>query len=305
MAVSMITYNQRAFVAQAIDSVLEQRTDFPIHLNIGDDFSTDGTQEILRKYKAAHPDRITLRLSERRGQGRYGRENNVRNIDASRTADYIALLDGDDYWTDPNKLQYQVDFLKSNSQYSCIGHDAHLYDEVTNRAVGAVSDSVDRLLDRSTIERSAFDLDQEAIFRFMPQTSTLCFRSSALPKFSPWFWRIPAADRAILMLLAGSGAVRFDRRIMSVYRIHAASEWHTITHAKDDTFINWKRMSDEMLFEAFPKANSRRNRAHIQMRDAEYEYKVGEPFAAVRNLGKAFANDPIITMKTFKRRILR
>ena len=111
VSVAMITYNHERFIAQAIESVLMQQTDFAVELVIGEDCSTDGTRAIVRDYGERYPERIRLLLPEH-NLGMM--PNFVATLKACR-GQYVASVEGDDYWTDPHKLQKQVDFLESAS----------------------------------------------------------------------------------------------------------------------------------------------------------------------------------------------
>lgn len=111
VSVLMITYNHEPFIAQAIDGVLMQKTTFQIELVIGEDCSTDRTREICIAYQAKYPNIIKLKLPERN----LGMMPNFIQTLNYCTGKYIALCEGDDYWTDPYKLQKQVNFLEKNS----------------------------------------------------------------------------------------------------------------------------------------------------------------------------------------------
>lgn len=109
-----VTYNQAKYIRRAIGSFLTQKTDFPFEIILADDCSTDGTSAICYEYAAKYPDVI------RHIRGDYnvgGVENERRAIDAAQ-GEYIAVCEGDDYWTDPKKLQKQVEFLEAHSDYS-------------------------------------------------------------------------------------------------------------------------------------------------------------------------------------------
>ena len=122
VSVAMITYNHERFIAQAIESVLMQQTDFAVELVIGEDCSTDGTREIVRAYGERYPERVHPLLHEH-NLGLKGHNNFVATLKACR-GQYIALLEGDDYWTDPHKLQKQVDFLDGHPEYVGCFHNA-------------------------------------------------------------------------------------------------------------------------------------------------------------------------------------
>lgn len=110
VSVKMRTYNHEPYVAQAIDGVLMQKTDFPIELVIGEDCSNDRTREIVLRYQRDHPDVIRVLLW---GQN-VGARRNSRKLDELLRGKYTAFNDGDDYWTHPRKLQMQVDIMEAN-----------------------------------------------------------------------------------------------------------------------------------------------------------------------------------------------
>jgi glycosyltransferase involved in cell wall biosynthesis len=107
VSVCMMTYNHERFIAQAIESVLEQKTSFDLELVIGEDCSTDGTRKIVAEYARKYPEKIKAMFRET-NLGMTA--NGIQTLRECRGR-YIALLEGDDYWTDPLKLQKQVDFL--------------------------------------------------------------------------------------------------------------------------------------------------------------------------------------------------
>lgn len=125
VSVCMITYNHEKFIAQAIESVLMQKTNFDFELVIGEDFSIDRTREICISYKRKYPEKINLILNEKN----LGMIPNFINTIHQCKGEYIALLEGDDFWTDPYKLQKQVDFLESNTEFSACAHQSEtIYD---------------------------------------------------------------------------------------------------------------------------------------------------------------------------------
>jgi glycosyltransferase involved in cell wall biosynthesis len=121
----MITYNHARYIAQAIEGVLAQKTDFPIELVIGEDCSTDGTRKIVLEYKAKYPEIIRTVISD---ENVGARVNNDRTVNACQ-GKYIAFCEGDDYWVDPLKLQKQVDFLGANPDYGMVHTDYNRFSE--------------------------------------------------------------------------------------------------------------------------------------------------------------------------------
>ena len=127
----MLTYNHEPYIAQAIESYLMQKTTFRTHLFIGEDCSTDRTAEIVREYAEKYPDKITAMINQKN----IGIVRNNVNVISHCTAPYVALLEGDDYWTDPYKLQKQVDYLESNPEYGVVHTDVDLFNESNSSLV--------------------------------------------------------------------------------------------------------------------------------------------------------------------------
>ena len=112
LSIVMITYNHEPYIRQAIEGVLMQETFFNIELVIGEDCSTDKTRSICEEYADKFPDKINLLPTE----GNLGMMPNFMRTLEARTGKYIALCEGDDYWTDSLKLQKQLDFLEENEE---------------------------------------------------------------------------------------------------------------------------------------------------------------------------------------------
>lgn len=123
LSVAFITYNHEPYIRQALDSVFMQKTDFEFEVVIGEDCSTDNTRKILDEYKQRYPDRIRLLYRDKN----LGRPTlNVFQTSMECRGKYIAYLEGDDYWTDENKLAKQVAFLEENPDYSACTHTCML-----------------------------------------------------------------------------------------------------------------------------------------------------------------------------------
>jgi len=135
IAVCITTYNHEAFIAQTIESVLTQQCDEPIRIYIGDDASTDRTRAICENYAAYHPQICYIRREQNMGLV----DNTIdlyRRIMADG-CDYIAMLDGDDYWIKENKLQLQLNYLRQHPVVGLV-HTA-AYDDVNGQWVDADS----------------------------------------------------------------------------------------------------------------------------------------------------------------------
>ena len=128
VSICCITYNHAQFIRKCLDGFLMQQTDFPIEILIHDDCSTDGTTEIIREYEAKYPELI-FPLYEEENQYQHGKAAEIDFYNYRRArGKYIAYCEGDDYWTDPLKLQKQVNFMEANPEYSVCFHDFQIYD---------------------------------------------------------------------------------------------------------------------------------------------------------------------------------
>lgn len=175
LSILMVTYNHEKFIAQSIDSVLMQKISFPYKLFIGEDCSTDQTREIITKYQTDHPDIIEVFYNK----DNLGPQKNAMNIYKAcidSGAKYIAILDGDDYWTDPYKLQKQVDFLEGNPDYGMVCTD---YDILKNDQISK------DILRKSKKMKDQIEIDFEKYIlnSYMIRTLTVCFRSILFEKY--------------------------------------------------------------------------------------------------------------------------
>lgn len=119
VSIVMLTYNHEKYISQAIESIFMQKTSFAYEIVVGDDCSTDATAEILSKYEKKYPEVFRLILREKN----IGATKNVYDVCMKCKGEYIAFLEGDDYWTDPDKLEKQIDFLEKNQEYIGVAHD--------------------------------------------------------------------------------------------------------------------------------------------------------------------------------------
>lgn len=127
VSVCCITYNQESYITQAIEGFLMQKTDFPIEIIIHDDASTDKTAQIVKQYAEKYPELITPIFQTENQYSKGGAGILNRFVFPKVRGRYIAICEGDDYWTDPLKLQKQVDFLEANEDYGLVYTDAVIY----------------------------------------------------------------------------------------------------------------------------------------------------------------------------------
>lgn len=212
--VLMPTYNHGKFVAEAIESVLAQQFSFTYRLIIADDCSSDETQQIFKSYAARYPDRIeTLILQEHVGIFHEDRAS-LKALKLC-TAKYVALLEGDDYWTDPLKLQKQTAYMESHLECALSFHNVEVFYEDDDRpswnfcppAQKEVSTLAD-LLDRN----------------FIP-TPSVMFRRNCLREIPSWVFELKMGDWLLHILHAQNGSVGYIDEVMAAYRIHSSGLW--------------------------------------------------------------------------------
>ena len=126
VSISCVSFNHEAYIARALDSFLMQETDFPFEILVYDDASTDRTQAIIRDYEEKYPDLIKpyYQTENQYSQGKYNVEGYFNYPRAK--GKYIAMCDGDDYWTDKKKLQLQVDYMEAHPGCSMCFHAARI-----------------------------------------------------------------------------------------------------------------------------------------------------------------------------------
>ena len=134
VSICCMTYNHAAFVRQCLDGFMMQKCSFNFEVLIHDDASTDGTQDIIREYEMKYPD-VIKPIYQKENQYSKGIDPGLKYNAPRAKGKYIALCEGDDYWTDPYKLQKQVDFLESHPDYVMCSHKYQIYEQESNEYV--------------------------------------------------------------------------------------------------------------------------------------------------------------------------
>lgn len=211
-SVSIVTFQQTDFIRQAVESAIRQDTTFDYDIIVGDDASTDGTQDILRALRNEAPEKVRLLLPER-NYGDYGLSNVLATIAAAR-GEYIAFMDGDDYWTAPDKLQRQVDFMDAHPECLVSAHRVQHLGDDGSQSLSVSPGNSDGL----------WEVDELFNVNFTPKSATM-IRRSALTQVPDWYRTTKIASAAWLfnLLVAKGGKVGFIDSVMAVHRVHGAS----------------------------------------------------------------------------------
>jgi len=213
VSVQMLTYNHGAYIAQAIEGVLAQRTDFPIELLIAEDCSTDDTRAIAERYQHARPDVVLIVT----GPTNIGARANRRRVAKRIRGEFVAFCEGDDYWTDPKKLQSQVDWLRVNRQAGAVHTD---FDHVLMRGRRAR-----RLADFQKYRYAGTSVPYGKVFPMLlqgsfVQTCTLCVRADLDRQFVSEFLKdsYPIGDWPLSLYIASEHEIGYLPWSTAVYR---------------------------------------------------------------------------------------
>lgn len=217
VSVCMITYNHERFVRQAIENVLTQEVDFEYELVIGEDCSTDGTRQIVVEYARKHPERIRPLLHDH-NLGLMGKGNFLAVYKAC-SGQYVAMCEGDDYWTDPHKLQKQVDFLEAHPECSMCFHNVEVIYEDQSQAPRNYCPSG---------QKQISGLEDILKWNFIPTCSAM-YRQRIARELPDWFYLVRMGDWPLNLLYAEHGKLGYINQVMGVYRLHPGAAWSSLS----------------------------------------------------------------------------
>ncbi len=225
----MITYNHAAFIGQAIESVVAQKGDFDLELVIGEDCSKDTTRAVIEQYQARYPEIIKLITSP---QNVGMQPNFIRTYEAC-TGEYVAMLEGDDYWVDEHKLQDQLTLLQSNPKLvMCFAGCAEVSTEGQLLKDNYVPEPFRRTLTQ-----------QDVVGGFCPPTLTALFRNRAIPSLPESFAHVANGDYFLFSMLTGYGDAAYLPRVVAHYRRHEGGVWTRLSEEKQHrSNLNTKMM---------------------------------------------------------------
>lgn len=237
VSIIMLTYNHEDFIEKAINGVINQKTDFSFELIIGEDHSTDNTRSICERKALEHPKKIRLFL--------HNNENKIIDEDGNHTAKfnliyslsqckgkYIALCEGDDFWTDQYKLQKQVDFLEKNTEFVAVFTD---FDKLENNS-GIVKSNFN--LTRFKISRD-FEITLDNLFSKnlkLLRTLTAMYRFEIMKTFD-FYYLFAAADTQYIFHALKQGKIYYMSFSSGTYRVLEESASRTKSFEKKQLFL--------------------------------------------------------------------
>ena len=203
----MLTFNHEPFIGEAIEGFLMQKTDFPCELVIAEDCSTDDTRAVIRKYWERDPDRIQVLLN-RTNIG--GRRSSARAYGRCR-GQYVTYLDGDDFWTSPDRLQRQADLLDAHPDYALCFHSVKMIWQDGSREVTVF---------RPRDIKDSYTLEDLLEYNFIGSCSAM-YRKGVFGKHPPWHFVMPVGDWSRHVLHALHGRIGYIDEPMGMYRQHS------------------------------------------------------------------------------------
>lgn len=234
LSVRSLTYNHVRYLSQALDGILMQVTDFPFEVIVHDDASTDGTTDLLREYVQKYPNIIVPIIQTENQYSK--RDGSIRRaIDPKLRGKYIALCEGDDYWTDEHKLQRQVHFLEEHPGYTMCVH-----------AVNYVQDG--KVLRNDRISETARDLSTAEIIEgggMFCATASICGLTAVFTEYPEWRRKASVGDYPLQILMAVRGRVHCMPEIMGCYRVMSAGSW---SQTQQDVSVSNKRRLNEIAW---------------------------------------------------------
>lgn len=247
----ILCHNHKDFIKDCLDSILCQNTSYPYNIIIVDDFSTDGTREILQKIANENSDKITLILNEKN----IGALNSAKILAHHISAKYLCFLDGDDKWSYKNKLQTQIDFLENNKDYSACFHDAAIVQH--NK-----SDDKD-FLKRTQLDYKTYSQFNGYYEDFMPlsllerniiPTASLIFRNKDVLSFlNNYSASALSLSWALHLFIIKKSKFKYFNETWSVYNDHpnGVSKFYTIPEFKLNNINILKSLLEDPDWEYF------------------------------------------------------
>ena len=235
VSISCIVYNHAPYLRECFDGFVMQQTDFAFEVLVHDDASTDNSADIIREYTAKYPD-IFKPLYQTENQYSQGIPISATYQFPRARGKYIALCEGDDYWTDPLKLQKQVDFLEANPDYGMCYTQVQIYHHETNKfgkTFGGPNTEYIEILKENTTPTLTVVANKNLILEYIAEIK---------PETQNW----EMGDYPIWLWFAHTSKIKFINAITGVYRILQKSATHSPNIKKREEFI--RSISDMKLF---------------------------------------------------------
>lgn len=287
VSVLLITYNQQDFIAQAIESVLMQKVNFPYEIIIGEDLGPDNTRVICEEYarkvesgeSIVDSNKVSIKVLPR--EKNLGVAGNWCDCAQHAQGKYLMMLDGDDYWTDPNKMQMQVDFMGMHPE--CV--ICHTGNDILYMNTGTVKHS-----DKHDVPEGMI-LQDVMSGREQFTSSTMCLRAATVKQYIPFEVYVnedfPCEDWPTFAVLSAYGEIRYLPQSTTVYRVGQASVTSEVNYDKIRRYWQRSKHMTECLYKLLPQLG--------EFQDAEYF----DTYMYNTMLNAAYENDDYKSAKEF------
>lgn len=237
VTVRCLCYNHSKYLRDALDGIVNQKTNFPFIAIIHDDASTDGSQEIIKEYADKYPNIIKPILQT---ENQYCKNNRITKtfIEPLINSKYTAVCECDDFWTDLNKLQIQVDYMEAHPECSLT---CHAYDVVDSNGAFISHNEIFGSGDRDLSEREII-LNEN-----LPQTATVLYRQSYRNITPNFYFNTMVGDYPLYLHMFTCGKVHYFDITMSSYRRHGNNSWVTRTQADPKRFRKHVDLLNELV----------------------------------------------------------
>ncbi|EKN62793.1 glycosyltransferase [Schinkia azotoformans] len=213
LSVLLVTYNHEKYIKEAMDSILLQQLDYDYEIVVADDCSTDDTLNIIKEYKKQYPDKIRILDGEKN----LGITKNYKRGFNACKGEYIAVLEGDDYWTSPQKLNKQVNVLDNNK--NCV----LAFNRFTVMDVGTKRYNIQPWPSQEPFQLvTVTDLVRD---NFIGNFSTCVYRADIIRKLDDSLFEFTVYDWMLNIVVAQFGLIAYVPEVMSVYRLHSSGTW--------------------------------------------------------------------------------
>lgn len=264
VSVICLAYNHEKYIRDTLDGFIMQKTDFKYEVLVHDDASTDNTADIIREYEAKYPD-IIKPVYQTENQYSKGTPIIRTYLVPQVKGKYIAFCEGDDYWTDENKLQMQVDFLESNHDFIACTHNTVMQNQ---------KNMEERLLYSTEDKEVTFEDVIQGGGKAYHTSSLICIASYYTSNLPQWASMVKGCgDFPLSIYLTISGKVMRFGKVMSVYRYGTSGSWTCRIYQNNEKYIPRIEESIKML-EEVNKASNYRYDKEIKDRNTKFQYMI-------------------------------
>lgn len=241
-------YNHEPYLRQCLDGFVMQKTNFAFEAIVHDDASTDKSADIIREYAAKYPDIIKpIYETENQYSKHDGSKRRIMNNAICQTAKYIAFCEGDDYWTDPLKLQKQFDFLETNTEYGLVYTKAIVFNHASNKYTSTIGEPYDNditdILLKNPIPTLTVMIRKDILHKYYRETSEIS---------KDWLM----GDYPLWLYCSITSKIKFMDQTTAVYRVLAESVSHSCNPLKTLKFkISGLDIGLFFINKYFPKKN--------------------------------------------------